>query len=108
MLALDNPIQTYAWGSVTALAELMGRTATGRPEAELWIGAHPRASSRLVDGTSLLQHIDSDRAGTLGEAVIRDFEGRLPFLLKVLAVATPLSLQAHPDRAQAREGFARE
>lgn len=108
MLALDNPIQTYAWGSVTALAELMGRTATGRPEAELWIGAHPRAPSRLVDGTSLLQHIESDRAGTLGESVSRDFEGRLPFLLKVLAVGTPLSLQAHPNLVQAREGFARE
>jgi mannose-6-phosphate isomerase len=108
MRALDNPIQTYAWGSPTALAELMGRTATGRPEAELWIGAHPRAPSLLADGTSLLQHIDADRVSTLGQAVNGAFEGRLPFLLKVLAVETPLSLQAHPDLAQAREGFARE
>ena len=108
MRALDNPIQNYAWGSPTALAELMGRTATGRPEAELWIGAHPKAPSRLVDGTSLLQHIDADRASALGPTVNGDFAGRLPFLLKVLAVEAPLSLQAHPDRAQAREGFARE
>jgi mannose-6-phosphate isomerase len=108
MLALDNPIQNYAWGSATALAQLMGRTATGKPEAELWIGAHPRAPSRLADGRSLLESIQSDPARMLGDGVAREFEGRLPFLLKVLAVATPLSLQAHPDLAQAREGFARE
>lgn len=108
MRALDNPIQSYAWGSPTALAHLMGRTATGRPEAELWIGAHPKAPSHLVDGTSLLQHIDADRADALGAAVNGDFAGRLPFLLKVLAVEAPLSLQAHPDLVQAREGFARE
>jgi mannose-6-phosphate isomerase len=108
MRALDNPIQNYAWGSPTALAQLMGRTATGRPEAELWIGAHPKAPSCLVDGTSLLQHIDADRADALGPAVNGAFAGRLPFLLKVLAVEAPLSLQAHPDLAQAREGCARE
>jgi mannose-6-phosphate isomerase len=33
---------------------------------------------------------------------------RLPFLLKVLAVERPLSLQAHPDREQAQSGFARQ
>jgi mannose-6-phosphate isomerase len=108
MLALDNPIQNYAWGSTTALAELMGRTATGKPEAELWIGAHPKAPSRLSDGRSLLEGIQSDTRGTLGDAVSAEFDGRLPFLLKVLAVATPLSLQAHPNLAQARDGFARE
>ena len=37
-----------------------------------------------------------------------EFGPRLPFLLKVLAAETPLSLQVHPTLAQAREGFARE
>jgi mannose-6-phosphate isomerase len=32
----------------------------------------------------------------------------LPFLLKFLAAETPLSIQAHPDLNQAREGFERE
>jgi mannose-6-phosphate isomerase len=86
----------------------MGRTATGKPEAELWIGAHPKAPSRLADGRSLLDAIQSEPARLLGDAASRDFDGRLPFLLKVLAVATPLSLQAHPNLIQAREGFARE
>ncbi|MEZ5213496.1 MAG: type I phosphomannose isomerase catalytic subunit [Microbacterium sp.] len=31
-----------------------------------------------------------------------------PYLLKLLAAGSSLSIQAHPTRAQAREGFARE
>jgi mannose-6-phosphate isomerase len=108
MLPLVNPIQNYAWGSKTALAELMGRTATGRPEAELWIGAHPKAPSRLEDGQSLVDAISGDTLSALGAAVASEFNGELPFLLKVLAVAAPLSLQAHPNLEQARAGFDRE
>jgi mannose-6-phosphate isomerase len=36
------------------------------------------------------------------------FGERLPFLLKVLAVESPLSLQAHPNQEQAARGFSRE
>ena len=46
-------------------------------------------------------------AETLGPVAQR-FGGALPFLLKVLAVAEPLSIQAHPTLAQAAAGFARE
>jgi mannose-6-phosphate isomerase len=108
VLLLENPIQNYAWGSRTSLARLLGHAPADRPEAELWIGAHPRAPSRSSDGRSLLELIGSDPAGMLGPAVVRRFESRLPFLLKVLAVEAPLSLQAHPNLQQARAGFARE
>lgn len=110
MWSLDNTIARYAWGSRTALATLQGRPSpTPEPEAELWMGAHPRAPSRLQDdGRTLLQAIDEDPAGMLGDVVVRRFGPRLPFLLKVLAAAEPLSLQAHPDAARAREGFAEE
>jgi mannose-6-phosphate isomerase len=107
MLLLDNPIQNYAWGSRTELAKLMGRPPAAQPEAELWIGAHPKAPSRLGDGRSLLDAIRTDPEGMLGSAMPR-FGGELPFLLKVLAVDSPLSLQAHPNLEQARVGFARE
>jgi mannose-6-phosphate isomerase len=100
---LDNPIRPYAWGSRTILAELLGhRSPADQPQAELWIGAHPSAPSHIHDGVSLLTAIETDRARLLGP------HERLPFLLKVLAVAKPLSIQVHPDAAQAAAGFARE
>jgi mannose-6-phosphate isomerase len=108
LLLLDNPIQNYAWGSRTSLASLLGRPPAAVPEAELWIGAHPKAPSRLSDGRSLLDAIRTDPSGMLGAEVSARFGARLPFLLKVLAVDAPLSLQAHPDLEQAARGFARE
>jgi mannose-6-phosphate isomerase len=107
LLLLDNPIQNYAWGSRTSLAELLGHPASSQPEAELWIGAHPKAPSRLSDGRSLHDAIAADPAGMLG-ATRKRFGEQLPFLLKVLAVDAPLSLQAHPNLEQAERGFARE
>jgi mannose-6-phosphate isomerase len=47
MQAMINPIQRYACGSRTALARLQGRTPSGEPEADQWIGAHPAAPSLL-------------------------------------------------------------
>jgi mannose-6-phosphate isomerase len=108
LLLLENPIQNYAWGSRTELSKLLGRQPATQPEAELWIGAHPKAPSSLSDGRSLLEAIRSDPEGLLGGEVQRRFGDRLPFLLKVLAVDAPLSLQAHPNLEQARAGFSRE
>ena len=49
VFVLENPVQNYAWGSRTAIADLLGRPApSALPEAELWIGAHPKAPSRVV------------------------------------------------------------
>ena len=99
----------YAWGSRTAIAEITGRSApTAEPEAELWMGAHPLAPSRVVrDGAarSLAEVIAGAPERELGAAEVRAFGPRLPFLLKVLAAAEPLSLQAHPTAEQAQKGF---
>jgi mannose-6-phosphate isomerase len=112
MDALENVIQPYAWGSRTVLAELCGRpTPSPGPEAELWMGAHPSAPSRVVeDGRerSLLDLIALTPEQVLGSRVVSRFGPRLPFLLKVLAAETPLSLQAHPNLEQARAGYAAE
>ena len=106
---LENPVQRYAWGSRTAIPQLLGRPPDGEPWAELWMGAHPRGASTLVDaGTTLDAWIARDPVRTLGPEVAARFGGELPFLLKVLAAAQPLSLQAHPSEAQARAGFAAE
>ena len=110
LLKLDNPIQNYAWGSKTALARLQGRPPASDPEAELWIGAHAKAPSvvSVVGRRVTLDRLVADRpVETLGSAADR-FGPALPFLLKVLAVAEPLSIQAHPSLTQAANGFARE
>jgi mannose-6-phosphate isomerase len=112
LLVLDNPIQNYAWGSRTAIATFLGRPSpAAKPEAELWIGAHPRAPSRIVEppGLGTLDRvIEDDPVSLLGPEVCDLFGNELPFLLKVLAAAEPLSIQAHPNQAQARRGWARE
>ncbi|NUO59503.1 MAG: mannose-6-phosphate isomerase, class I [Hamadaea sp.] len=106
MRPLASPIQPYAWGSRTALAELQGRSApSAGPEAELWVGAHPSAPARLPDGRGLDEAIAADPRPTLGPALDR-FGPRLPYLLKVLAAEQPLSLQAHPDLPTAQAAFA--
>lgn len=106
MELLENVVQPYAWGSKRAIAELLGRAPSSSPEAELWMGAHPSAPSRLArTGESLLARIERDPESTLGGEARRRFGDKLPFLLKVLAADAPLSLQAHPSLEQARAGF---
>jgi mannose-6-phosphate isomerase len=110
---LHNAVRPYAWGSRTAIAELLGREVPApHPEAELWMGAHPGDPSRIVgaDGAerSLLDLLSADPDGQLGARVAQRWGSRLPFLLKVLAAEEALSLQAHPSAAQAAEGFAAE
>ena len=109
--ALDNPVRPYAWGSRTAIPALLGLPPSGQPQAELWMGAHPAAPSSVRCGDrheSLLARIEADPLGELGEDVVAEFGSRLPFLLKVIAADAPLSMQAHPDAAQALEGYAEE
>ncbi len=88
---MRNPVQHYAWGSREVLARLQGRPVPSpEPEAELWVGGHPSAPSVLErDGRE------------------EPLEG-LPFLLKILAIDAPLSIQVHPSPEQAEAGFERE
>lgn len=108
---MTNRIRPYAWGSRTAIAELLGQPSPAdHPQAELWIGAHPGDPSQIGSPDaprSLADHVEADPQRALGSRQAAEF-GRLPFLLKVLAAAEPLSLQAHPSREQAEAGFALE
>ncbi|HFZ8993580.1 TPA: mannose-6-phosphate isomerase [Citrobacter freundii] len=112
MQKLINSVQNYAWGSKTALTELYGMAnPTGQPMAELWMGAHPKSSSRVEvsEGQTLplREMIEKDKAALLGDAVAGRF-GELPFLFKVLCAAQPLSIQVHPNKENAEQGFAKE
>lgn len=108
MKLITPALQTYPWGSKTMLAQLRGEPVpSAQPEAELWFGAHRTAPS-LINGTGLDSLISADPPAALGDGVAARFGGQLPFLLKILAAEAPLSVQAHPDTAQARAGFAAE
>lgn len=108
MWRLEGALRHYAWGSATALPEFLGRAPDGRPWAELWFGAHPAGPARVAGTGQRLDEAIAQDPGLLGEAVRRGFEGHLPYLLKVIAPARPLSLQVHPTRGHASESFAAE
>lgn len=84
-------LKNYDWGDTSFIPRLLGLTPTDAPVAEAWFGTHPAGEAVTDDGTAL---------STL--------TGQLPFMVKYIAAAKPLSLQVHPSLAQAREGFARE
>jgi mannose-6-phosphate isomerase len=86
---IRGAVQHYAWGDPEFIPHFLGAAPDGRPWAELWLGTHPNGPARLVGGPALAE-----------------LTGPLPFLLKILAAAEPLSLQAHPSAEQARAGFA--
>ena len=101
LIPLANDPRDYAWGSTSLLADLEGRAPSGRPEAEVWFGDHPGDPSETPDGRTLDRWIAEEgaRAG---------IDAPLPYLLKLLAAASALSIQAHPSKSQAEAGFARE
>ena len=113
VFTLHNTVQEYAWGSRSSIPELLDRPSPAeRPQAELWMGAHPKAPSRVLSAEggeiSLAELIARDPVFVLGRGVAEKFANRLPFLFKVLAAARPLSIQAHPNLEQARAGFRKE
>lgn len=106
MQVLHGTVQHYAWGTTDAIPELLGVPADGRPFAEYWLGAHPLSPSE-VDGARL-DSLVREHPEVVGGASRATFGDQLPYLLKILSARHALSLQAHPSREQAREGYARE
>lgn len=109
---LENQILEYAWGSRTFISSLTGKeTPSANPQAEMWMGAHTKAPSILkIENNKIQLHklISKHPVETLNSYVAEKFSKELPFLFKVLAASKPLSIQAHPDKIQAVEGFKRE
>ena len=93
MQRISGVFQHYAWGDLEFIPRLAGFAPDGRPWAEWWFGTHPLAAAHTVgdDGTAARP--------------LRDVVGELPYLLKIIAAAEPLSLQTHPDADRARAGF---
>jgi mannose-6-phosphate isomerase len=109
LIRVEGVPRHYPWGSPTAIPALLGRAPDGLPLAELWFGAHADAPSPVPEhAASLEQLIEADPPALLGTAVVERFGPRLPFLVKLLAAETALSIQVHPGREQAAAGFAAE
>ena len=81
----------YAWGSHELIQDLTGLGAFGEPAAELWFGSHKTSPSQIVSG---------------GTGLLSDHHPDLGFLVKFLAAAKPLSIQAHPSKERAGVQFA--
>jgi mannose-6-phosphate isomerase len=104
---IKGKIQHYAWGGNTFIPTLLRENSTHIPCAEYWLGIHPAAVSTLQDGTTLLDWINSNAPEILGSTVFNTFQ-ELPFLLKVLDVKEMLSIQVHPTKTAAIQGFEEE
>jgi mannose-6-phosphate isomerase len=118
---LYNQIKHYEWGSKSFISEFLGAGKDAGyplelPWAEMWMGTHPGGPSRVMEElTTELHGGNTEEHGEEKNRMVPDtirelseVAGRLPFLFKLLAAEKPLSIQAHPNLAQAREGFARE
>ncbi len=112
---MQNPIQPYAWGTRDTEAfipRLLGiEPQPGLPYAELWMGAHPKAPSIVMvdrEAIALDRWIAAYPQEILGPEVAAHFGNRLPFLFKVLSAGEVLSIQAHPNKAQAEMLHARD
>ncbi len=90
LFALGNKPMNYAWGSAALLSDLLGIAEPDYPIAEQWFGTHPTAPAQVLDA----------EGGTLTERF-----GELGYLVKFLAAANPLSIQAHPSKAHAARQF---
>lgn len=108
MHRLHNQVRDYAWGSTWHIPRLCGLPVGDAPAAEMWFGAHPSAPSRTEEGLSLEELISRAPVRCLGHEVVDAFGPRLPFLMKLLAAAEPLSLQVHPTSERARIRFAEQ
>jgi mannose-6-phosphate isomerase len=109
---LKNIVKEYSWGSYTAIPALLGKKPPyHKPQAELWMGAHPSGSSMIKTENgweSLYSLIGRYPDEILGKSCAKKFGDELPFLFKVIAASEPLSIQAHPNRTLAKKGFTRE
>ena len=108
---LTGQVQHYAWGGKNYIASLIGlNSAKDQPCAEWWLGAHPSAPSEIenVTGKQSLIEFLSQNPTALGQASRQQFGDELPYLLKILDVEKPLSIQLHPTKDQAEKGFEAE
>lgn len=88
---IKGVVKNYAWGGKDYIPSLLGGY-DGKEQAEYWLGTHKSGESVTKNGDALSSFLGHD----------------LGYLFKVLSIASPLSLQCHPNKEQAEEGWKRE
>lgn len=111
VVELKCAVQCYAWGKIglkSAVALLAQHSPSfkleeDKPYSEFWMGTHPNGPSTVLDGENetLLSDWIYANVDVLGPIVKETFDGKLPFLFKVLSVNKALSIQAHPNKSHA-------
>ena len=92
---LHNQFKHYEWGSAGLIPGFLGiENRKNIPFAEMWMGTHRGAPSMVELNGNMIS--------------LTKMTGELPFLLKLLGVENQLSIQVHPNKMQAEEGFAKE
>lgn len=104
---ISGKIQPYAWGGTQFIPSFLNQPEATTKAAEYWLGAHPSAPALINGEVNLYNFILNAPQLILGEEVAQKFN-ELPFLLKVLDVAQMLSIQVHPSKQSAIEGFEKE
>jgi len=106
-MELIGDIKNYDWGKlgseseVVKLANLNDETFVSdesKSYSELWMGDHVSGQSKVKGSGELLgDFIQRDRAGNIGG------QPKLPFLFKILSIRKALSIQVHPNKAEAEK-----
>lgn len=111
MIPINGFPQYYNWGSKTRIPQFLSDSTAldaDKPIAELWFGAHPVGPATTANGSTLTALIEAAPDRWLGPSTRFTFGDQLPYLVKLIAPDSPLSLQVHPTIAQAQNGFLRE
>ncbi|HGJ5863835.1 MAG TPA: type I phosphomannose isomerase catalytic subunit [Arsenophonus nasoniae] len=93
MFKMINKIQHYDWGSKDALTKLYHiKNPQHLPMAELWMGAHPKASSIVEDinnqqKISLDKLITTDPTYYLGEKIAQKIHAKLYIIYFINLIA---------------------
>jgi len=95
---IEGKTQNYHWGGFRFIPSLLSIENNSQPYAEYWLGAHPSAPSVIKSAPQIT--VDAFLAENNSEP--------LNFLFKILDVHEMLSIQSHPSKKQAEEGFRRE
>ncbi|MGE4584394.1 MAG: mannose-6-phosphate isomerase, class I [Sphaerochaeta sp.] len=109
IVQIQGHIKAYDWGNSSFIPSLLGLPEDGTSKAELWFGTHPSGDAVVLEtGESLSSFLKKDSLHWFGQDHLDCFSDQLPLLLKVLAIERPLSIQVHPTKAQAEEGWKHE